>query len=195
MRLDGDITTERFLRYIRSEPMTEESAKRRSGGCAYTETTITWSDLCETGTNRSIDVSALRTWLTSYVRLSSRRSHRSCRRRERGKKHRQVLSIRTPRKFAGVDDSRQDSRWKDIVWPLTTNVCGIVHTVCSKNRYRWHKRRRRPRNSELNKGRTSKAHACAEFASRSLWNARAVPSYQDRPLLISVLCNPENGTL
>lgn len=30
MRLDGDITTERFLRYIRREPMTEESANEAS---------------------------------------------------------------------------------------------------------------------------------------------------------------------
>lgn len=156
MRLDGDITTERFLHYIRGEPMTEESA---SGTLAdvhtYLETTITWSDLCETGTNRSIDVSALRTWLTSYVRLSSRRSHRSRWRQKRGKKHRQVLSIRTPRKFARVDDSHKIvARLKGYCSAaLTSNVCGNVHAVCSKNRYRSHKRRQRPRNSELNKGR------------------------------------------
>lgn len=150
-RLEADITTERFLRYIRREPMTEESARildasQRMHRDDRGQTIVSaWSDLCETGTNRSIDVSALRAWLTlSYVRLSSRRNHRSSRRRERKKRIDRHLTYVHREKFAGVDDSRaMAASLKGYCARLLNVSRGIAHTWCvARIDIGWRKRRR-----------------------------------------------------
>lgn len=116
----------------------------------------------------------------SYVRLSSRRNHRSSRRRERKKSIDRHLTY-------GHRGNLQESMIR-ARWPRMKGYCGRLLNVSRGIAYTWRcvaridigwrKRRRRPngtRNSELNKERT-KTRLCSSFFA---------PSFLERnPILI-----------
>lgn len=161
--------------------------------------TIAWSDLCETGTNGSIDVSALRAWLMCLTwgsRAAKKSSFKPTRRCEREKKtHRQALSIRIPRKFAEVDDSCEMAaslKGYCARLPLKQLTWNCVHTAryVARIDIGWHKRWRQTERVTRNLTKEERKHACAARFSLPLFWKRApctLPSYQDKPLLILAL--------
>lgn len=158
-------------------------------GCIETiAETIAWSDLCETGTNRSIDVSALRAWLTCLT-WGSRAAEIIV----------QVGGARgknTDRHLLKHTDTEEicRSRWlseRILCSPVKPLTWDHVHmTMCGKNRYRLAQTisatTNGTRNSELNKGGT-KTRLCISFFAPSFLGRHAIPSYQDKPLLILAL--------
>lgn len=134
----------------------------------------------------------------SYVRLSSRKEiivQADATVRERKKMHRQALSIRIPRKFAEVDDSREMAaslkgycarlQLKQLTW-------NCVHTAryVARIDIGWHKRWRQTERVTRKLTKEERKHACAaRFSLPLFWKSApcTLPSYKDKPLLILAL--------
>lgn len=174
--------------------MTEESA-RILGGCIET---IADRDHSMIRSLRNWDkpfdrcISLASVTNVSYVRLSSRRNHRSSQRRDRKKSTDRHLLKHTDTEE--ICWSRRLSE-RILCSPVKSLTWDRVHmTMCGKNRYRLAQTilANGTRNLELNKGGT-KTRLCSSFFAPSFLERHAIPSYQDKPLLILVLSSSKNG--